>query len=104
MPPITPSEGASLKSGYDGKNKKMRNYGSGDNIHNTGNDESNIFFKVPRDKYNLAYLSFFLIGIGMLLPWNFFINASQYFKDKLKVLYTTLSGFYYQVTVRRNRY
>ena len=30
------------------------------------------------------YLSFFLIGIGMLLPWNFFINADQYFKSKLK--------------------
>jgi len=37
-----------------------------------------------KDKYNLAYLSFFLIGIGMLLPWNFFINADQYFKNKLK--------------------
>ncbi|XP_066930535.1 equilibrative nucleoside transporter 3-like [Clytia hemisphaerica] len=30
------------------------------------------------------YFSFFLIGIGMLLPWNFFINADQYFKSKLK--------------------
>ena len=37
-----------------------------------------------KDRYNMAYISFFLLGIGMLLPWNFFINADSYFKDKLK--------------------
>lgn len=38
----------------------------------------------PRDQSRLIYASFCVIGIGMLLPWNFFINADQYFKDKLE--------------------
>ena len=40
--------------------------------------------RIHKDRYNLAYISFFLLGIGMLLPWNFFINADSYFKEKLK--------------------
>ncbi|KAI8049657.1 nucleoside transporter-domain-containing protein [Syncephalis plumigaleata] len=33
----------------------------------------------PRDKFFLAYGIFFIQGISMLLPWNVFITASEYF-------------------------
>ena len=34
---------------------------------------------VPKDDYNIAYLIFFLLGAGFLLPWNSFISAVDYF-------------------------
>uniref|UniRef100_A0A3B3DYA9 Solute carrier family 29 member 3 n=1 Tax=Oryzias melastigma TaxID=30732 RepID=A0A3B3DYA9_ORYME len=35
------------------------------------------------DSYNLVYVLFFLMGIGSLLPWNFFITAKDYWIYKL---------------------
>lgn len=37
----------------------------------------------PEDSYNLVYIIFFLMGIGSLLPWNFFITAKGYWLHKL---------------------
>ncbi|XP_054885572.1 equilibrative nucleoside transporter 3 [Poeciliopsis prolifica] len=37
----------------------------------------------PEDSYKLVYVTFFLMGIGSLLPWNFFITAKQYWLYKL---------------------
>ena len=74
MPPTAANENSTLKNN-DGK----KNYGSNNSI-----GDASITFTVYKDRYNLAYISFFLLGIGMLLPWNFFINADQYFKDRLK--------------------
>lgn len=37
----------------------------------------------PEDSYCLVYLIFFLMGIGSLLPWNFFITAKHYWLYKL---------------------
>ncbi|KAK1791453.1 hypothetical protein P4O66_013464 [Electrophorus voltai] len=37
----------------------------------------------PRDSYNLVYVIFFLLGIGSLLPWNFFVTAKHYWLYKL---------------------
>lgn len=31
----------------------------------------------PKDSCHLAYIIFYLHGIGHLLPWNFFITATQ---------------------------
>uniref|UniRef100_A0A8C6WZI8 Solute carrier family 29 member 3 n=1 Tax=Neogobius melanostomus TaxID=47308 RepID=A0A8C6WZI8_9GOBI len=38
---------------------------------------------IPKDSYNLVYIIFFLMGIGSLLPWNFFITAKHYWLYKL---------------------
>uniref|UniRef100_A0A3B5A1I9 Solute carrier family 29 member 3 n=1 Tax=Stegastes partitus TaxID=144197 RepID=A0A3B5A1I9_9TELE len=37
----------------------------------------------PEDSYCLVYIIFFLMGIGSLLPWNFFITAKHYWHFKL---------------------
>ncbi|KAJ8361362.1 hypothetical protein SKAU_G00178870 [Synaphobranchus kaupii] len=38
----------------------------------------------PQDKYNAVWVIFFIMGLGTLLPWNFFITATMYFTDRLK--------------------
>ncbi|XP_077352406.1 equilibrative nucleoside transporter 1-like [Festucalex cinctus] len=38
----------------------------------------------PRDKYYAVWLIFFILGLGTLLPWNFFMTATMYFTSRLK--------------------
>ncbi|KAL4612832.1 equilibrative nucleoside transporter 1-like isoform X2 [Arapaima gigas] len=40
--------------------------------------------KAPRDKYRAVWLIFFILGLGTLLPWNFFMTATMYFRSRLK--------------------
>ncbi|XP_036401048.1 equilibrative nucleoside transporter 1-like [Megalops cyprinoides] len=40
--------------------------------------------KAPRDKYNAVWLIFFMLGLGTLLPWNFFMTATMYFTQRLR--------------------
>lgn len=49
----------------------------------------------PIDMCMLTYLIFFLHGVGHLLPWNFFITAYDYFKEKFTCPSndTTCEGF-----------
>lgn len=35
----------------------------------------------PRDRCNLVYFIMVIHGIGILMPWNMFINAKSYFED-----------------------
>ncbi|CAK9298767.1 unnamed protein product [Gordionus sp. m RMFG-2023] len=35
----------------------------------------------PKDRRNLVYIIMLLHGIGVLIPWNMFINANSYFVD-----------------------
>ncbi|KAM8880929.1 equilibrative nucleoside transporter 2 [Synchiropus picturatus] len=37
----------------------------------------------PVDRGCLVGIIFFILGLGTLLPWNFFITASSYFEDRL---------------------
>ena len=34
---------------------------------------------IPKDKFHLAYIIYFTLGCGYLLPWNAFITAVDYF-------------------------
>uniref|UniRef100_A0A7N8Y7C1 Equilibrative nucleoside transporter 1-like n=1 Tax=Mastacembelus armatus TaxID=205130 RepID=A0A7N8Y7C1_9TELE len=36
------------------------------------------------ERYHGVWLIFFLLGLGTLLPWNFFMNATMYFTSRLK--------------------
>ncbi|XP_047220339.1 equilibrative nucleoside transporter 2-like [Girardinichthys multiradiatus] len=38
----------------------------------------------PSDRGQIVAIIIFVLGIGTLLPWNFFITASQYFNNRLK--------------------
>uniref|UniRef100_A0A8C5MWF8 Equilibrative nucleoside transporter 2 n=1 Tax=Leptobrachium leishanense TaxID=445787 RepID=A0A8C5MWF8_9ANUR len=37
----------------------------------------------PHDKHNVVAVIFFILGMGTLLPWNFFITAIPYFQYRL---------------------
>lgn len=34
---------------------------------------------VPKDKFHLTYIIYFVLGLGYLLPWNAFVTAVDYF-------------------------
>ncbi|XP_048842741.1 equilibrative nucleoside transporter 1-like [Brienomyrus brachyistius] len=38
----------------------------------------------PRDRYRAVWLIFFMLGLGTLLPWNFFMTATMYFTSRLR--------------------
>lgn len=38
----------------------------------------------PRDPYNLVYIIFYWLGMGSLLPWNFFISVTGYWMYKFR--------------------
>lgn len=38
----------------------------------------------PKDSFHGAYVIFFSLGIGGLLPWNFFITAKEYWVFKFR--------------------
>ncbi|XP_068921968.1 equilibrative nucleoside transporter 1 isoform X2 [Petaurus breviceps papuanus] len=37
----------------------------------------------PQDRYKAVWLIFFMLGLGTLLPWNFFMTATMYFRSRL---------------------
>ncbi|XP_032408189.1 equilibrative nucleoside transporter 1-like [Xiphophorus hellerii] len=38
----------------------------------------------PQDRYHAVWIIFFILGLGTLLPWNFFMTATMYFTSRLK--------------------
>lgn len=49
------------------------------NFKNLNMDDAALQTFMPRDKYNLVYITFLIHGIGVLMPWNMFITAISYF-------------------------
>ncbi|XP_051838159.1 equilibrative nucleoside transporter 3 [Antechinus flavipes] len=49
-----------------------------------GQPESHYNSPKPHDRYHGAYIIFFSMGIGSLLPWNFFVTAKEYWMYKLQ--------------------
>ncbi|XP_001602781.1 equilibrative nucleoside transporter 1 [Nasonia vitripennis] len=47
-------------------------------------EEPFIKHQIPYDRYNLAYIVFYLLGINTLIPWNFFITADDYWMYKFR--------------------
>lgn len=45
-------------------------------------DDLSSSLNAPEDRLNTIYIIFLVQGIGMLLPWNFFITAKSYFTYK----------------------
>ncbi|XP_060063704.1 equilibrative nucleoside transporter 3-like [Ylistrum balloti] len=41
---------------------------------------------IPTDSWNGVYIIFCILGLGSLLPWNFFITAKEYYLFKLRNL------------------
>lgn len=41
----------------------------------------------PCDRYNLAYIVFYLLGINTLIPWSFFITADDYWMYKFREIH-----------------
>lgn len=46
----------------------------------------------PEDRFNGTYIIFFSLGIGGLLPWNFFVTAKEYWAFKLRNCSSPASG------------
>uniref|UniRef100_A0A8C2XIC8 Solute carrier family 29 member 1a n=1 Tax=Cyclopterus lumpus TaxID=8103 RepID=A0A8C2XIC8_CYCLU len=40
-------------------------------------------------RYNAVWIIFFILGLGTLLPWNFFMTATMYFTSRLKDEFTS---------------
>ncbi|XP_008427404.1 equilibrative nucleoside transporter 1-like isoform X3 [Poecilia reticulata] len=38
----------------------------------------------PQDRFHAVWIIFFILGLGTLLPWNFFMTATMYFTSRLK--------------------
>ncbi|XP_061626097.1 equilibrative nucleoside transporter 2-like isoform X2 [Phyllopteryx taeniolatus] len=49
----------------------------------------------PADRGNMVAAIIFMLGLGTLLPWNFFITASQYFNQRLKTSGETVKEYNY---------
>ncbi|WCJ38410.1 equilibrative nucleotide transporter 1 [Euphorbia peplus] len=54
----------------------------------TGDSESSLLLPtgappqyIPKDTFHFAYIIYFSLGVGFLLPWNAFITAVDYFDD-----------------------
>lgn len=45
----------------------------------------------PHDRYNLAYIVFYLLGINTLIPWSFFITADDYWMYKFREIHENSS-------------
>lgn len=88
------SESMRLSPGWKRTNKS--------DDESNGKDQIDLDLNPPKDRMKLLYLIMVLHGIGVLMPWNMFLNANEYFQSvKLKghtdyindyIFYLTLSA------------
>ena len=45
----------------------------------------------PKDSYNATFLIFYLLGMGTLLPWNFFISVNNFWDYKFRDINNTMN-------------
>ncbi|CAD6236026.1 GSCOCG00008056001-RA-CDS [Cotesia congregata] len=55
-------------------------------------DKKPFFKPQPADRYHLAYIVFYLLGINTLIPWSFFITADDYWMFKFRQIHPNNSG------------
>ena len=53
-------------------------------VTETVDDVVNAKKDAPKDKHNLIFIICCWLGIGMLLPWNFYYSADGYWKYKFR--------------------
>ncbi|XP_063975282.1 equilibrative nucleoside transporter 2 [Diachasmimorpha longicaudata] len=56
--------------------------------------DQNHLLPLPRDRYNLAYIVFYLLGINTLIPWAFFITADEYWMYKFRAIHPNNTGLH----------
>ncbi|XP_062851098.1 equilibrative nucleoside transporter 3 [Trichomycterus rosablanca] len=80
----TEHQQASLNSAYITPNHASMSDEESSEVKLVDEDGSPLLARhLPHDSYNSVYCIFFMLGIGSLLPWNFFITAKQYWLYKL---------------------
>jgi hypothetical protein len=62
--------------------------GTGDTL-NAAAAPSSGSSQAPKDKYNLVYIMFCLLGVGALAPWVFFNTPSSYWMYKFRDIKAT---------------
>ena len=50
---------------------------------------------IPKDRYYFVYIVFYLLGIGNLMPWNFFINGKYKIQN---TPYMKISNIFNQIS------
>ncbi|XP_024946180.1 equilibrative nucleoside transporter 3 isoform X2 [Cephus cinctus] len=55
-------------------------------------DEKPFLKHEPRDKYHIAYIIFYLLGINTLIPWSFFVTANDYWMYKFREIHENNTG------------
>ena len=56
------------------------------NDDDTTKNESKSVDSGPKDRKKFVYIVFYWLGIGTLLPWNFFITVNDYWNYKLRTV------------------
>ncbi|XP_048732336.2 equilibrative nucleoside transporter 1-like [Ostrea edulis] len=56
----------------------------------------------PPDRFNAVFIVFYFLGIGSLLPWNFFITANKYFQYKLRNITLPWDDGYFKTDLQFN--
>lgn len=77
------SENSFLVKDYNEANSTINSGKSYNTIHIESDCEIGLLPE-PTDKYGILYLIFFISGVSMLLPWNVFITASDFFALKFQ--------------------